>query len=397
MSKRANNEGSVFKRADGKWIAQITNNGKRPLRVRESQEEAIEALKELHKLKDSGVQISNIPTFSAFVDKWYEAQSMRVAINTQTIYEYVIRTFLKPYLGKKKINQITRDNIQDMYRDIQKVQGKSANLCRKIHQVLTNCMKLADSDDLIKGNPCRNVIVPTASKLREVIALEKHEYTSILNLARKRAADFYPIIYIALETAMRRGELCGLQWKHINFNTPAINVQRQVIAHQGQLKEAKLKTKNSFREIILSAQAVSFLRHLREQQEADAKYYGYTCNEQSSVFRYRKNGNTLKPDYLSNRFKLLCAQLPENEKTHNTRLASIHTTRHTHATMLLRLGIQPKVVQERLGHSTIAITMDTYSHLLPSIQAEAMLKFTLDYQVTDSKQAIQTATPNLVR
>ena len=65
--------------------------------------------------------------------------------------------------------------------------------------------------------------------------------------------------------------------------------------------------------------------------------------------------------------------------------------------MLLRLGIQPKVVQERLGHSTIAITMDTYSHLLPSIQAEAMLKFTLDYQVTDSKQAIQTATPNLVR
>tara|TARA_B110001454_G_C12402900_1_gene301717 strand:+ start:70 stop:459 length:390 start_codon:yes stop_codon:yes gene_type:complete len=105
-----------------------------------------------------------------------------------------------------------------------------------------------------------------------------------------------------------------------------------------------------------------------------------SCHSSGYVFRKETTGKPHKPDYLTNKYKNLLKGIPEGEQTENLMKSSFHTTRHTHATELFGVGIQPKIIQERLGHSSIAVTMNIYSHLMPNMQQSAMMRFKLDYE-----------------
>jgi integrase len=170
-------------------------------------------------------------------------------------------------------------------------------------------------------------------------------------LDRARSNSLFALFASALATGMRRGELLGLQWQDVDLDRGVIRVQRQLVEIGGHMELGDVKTSAGRRRIDLPAETTTILRELK-------------AGANSSFVFADKCGKPLIGARVSRRFKdaIRSAGVPE---------ISFHEMRHTHATLLLIAGISPKVVQERLGHSNVSITLQTYSHVLPSLQADA--------------------------
>jgi integrase len=172
------------------------------------------------------------------------------------------------------------------------------------------------------------------------------------------------IYHLAVLTGMRRSELLGLQWKDIDMEHAALRVQRtlQRMNRKG-LVVSQPKTQKSRRAIALDTSAMDLIREIRTGQLEMRLAAGPVWNDQDFVFT-QAEGKPLHPDKVSNEFRQIVATagLPH---------LTLHGLRHAHATLMLSAGVNPKIVSERLGHSNISITLDTYSHLLPGMQEAA--------------------------
>jgi integrase len=168
---------------------------------------------------------------------------------------------------------------------------------------------------------------------------------------------------LAATTGMRRGEVAALRWKDIDFDEARLRVEQSVSAVDGVLVFNPPKTKKGIRTVALDTGTVAVMRTHRVAQAERRLAFGSSWVDTGRVFT-REDGTLLHPDVLSNRFDARVATLDLPRIT-------IHGLRHTWATLALEKGIHPKIVSERLGHSTIAITLDTYSRVLPKMDAEA--------------------------
>ena len=387
---RGKKEGSVyFDKIKNRWIARISYDGRRPYRIAKTQQEALEKLKALNAEADQNLPIDRYPLFRDYIMDWLEAKEISgVSINTYVSYEYLIRRYLIPQFGRYHLDELTPQRITRTYSRLVK-SGISRNICSSMHKPMSASLKIAVANGVLMRNPCEFATVPKHREYKEMVILEEDEYTNMLNYAKEHKPEFYPVLYIALQTGMRRSELCGLQWRDINFEESEINVVRQVDDRRGKFIYTDLKTERSAREIALTPEAILFLRNIKEQQKYDAVYFGYDFSERSPVFRKQTTGSPIKPHYLTILVRTICNKLPEHQQTFNIKHATFHCTRHTHASMLLRMGVLPKVVQERLGHTSIAITMDIYSHLMPNMQKDAIVRFTLNYDAFDGEPVPQ--------
>jgi len=168
---------------------------------------------------------------------------------------------------------------------------------------------------------------------------------------------------LAVTTGMRRGELLGLKWKDIDFNRSALSVRRSLVSVEYELAFSTPKTEKSRRVIALDTTTLGALAKHRRSQAAEKLAFGPGYDNSDLVF-CQENGEPFHPDRLTKVFRATVQQteLP---------VIRLHDLRHTHATLALQAGIHPKVVSERLGHSTVAMTLDTYSHTVPSMQSDA--------------------------
>lgn len=323
---------------------------------------------------------SSRETFESYSKLWLEKQ--KLANSTLMGYEKIVRVHLVPRIGKLKLTQIVPSTISKLYRDLEKngnrgrlTSGKplSANSVNKIHIVLGSILKSAVDDGLLRINHARNnpkaIEAPTARSIRmekkELRTWAASQMVAFLEWNRDiEQDDFYPLWLLYFMSGMRRGEGVALQWDDINFETGTISIRR---ASDSGLRKATKPTKTyRDRPVLMDPETMSVLKAHRAQR---AKLGIQFVRSDAFVFG-NLDGSVRNPGDVGERWSktLAKARQVQPQLTHLT----IKGMRHTHATQLLEAGVSGKVVQERLGHSNIATTMDIYSHVTQTLQLAAV-------------------------
>ncbi|MFJ8452761.1 site-specific integrase [Bacillus paramycoides] len=359
-------KGSV--RKDGNnWLFEVTIKvdpitGKRTRKKKRGFKTKREAEKTLAILlndlaNETYVEPSNT-TFEEYLSDWFQTKRKQIGIQTAKGYESYMRYHIVPSLGKYPLSKLTTIIIQKFINSLIDKELSYATI-KKIYNILNNSIQKAVNLELIPKNVVTNVELPHATR-NEMKVWNIEEVKAFLKVSMD--SRYYIAFHLAVTTGMRQGELLGLRWKDVDLERGTVHI-KQTLSHDGKEFLTGAKTTSSIRSITLLSDTVTALKKheaiiMREKLKAGTDYVDHdliicTCR-----------GTVLSPRNLLRTFKGLIqkANLP------NIRF---HDLRHTHATSLLLEGINPKVVAERLGHSKVSVTLDTYSHVLPNMQKEA--------------------------
>lgn len=305
-----------------------------------------------------------------YLHRWLNetiAPSRRAGTTEQ--YGRIIK-HIEAHIGSVRLDHLTPLDVQALLNSLE-AEGKSVHLRGLVYVVLKGALKQAVKWDLVPRNVADSVTRPRAPR-PTMLALTPEQADRFLEVAEK--SDLYALYLLALMTGMRRGELLGLQWQDLDFEGCALTVRRIVTVVRNRITEGEPKTKASRRRIDLPA---STLAALREHQR---RLFARGLRASPWVFP-NAAGRPIEPHNFGARsFRPLLDAVQRTLDEEAVRTGGdrecfprirFHDLRHTAATLMLLRGVPPKVVQERLGHASIAMTMDTYSHVLPSMQRAA--------------------------
>ncbi len=352
----------MCRRADGRWVATLCLGRDEAGRYRRravyaaTQREAIDKLNRLRADDLNGALVAPDRTRVAeYLEGWLE-DSVRpsTARSTYRCYRGFVRNHIAPVVGGVPLQRLTPQHVQSLYAEMER--GGASPACRvAAHVVLRRALSQAVRFGLIGRNPCDAVTRPRA-KRKEVSYLDAAQVRALLETARGDRLEALAVLAVA--TGLRQGELLGLQWHDVDLAAGTLAVRRQLLGHNdGSFELGELKTPKSRRLVELPAVAVAALAAHRGRLATPPL-------PADLVFTDTRGGPLRRSNLLRRWFVPLLARagLPR---------VRFHDLRHTHATLLLTQGVNPKVVQERLGHSQISMTLDTYSHVVPSLQRDA--------------------------
>ncbi len=343
-----------------KWIALQNCSGKR---------DAIKARNKLTTEMGAGsyVEPSKL-TLSEFFDRWLKHIKPNVSPRTHERYEQIATKNLAPLLGAKVLSKLQPIDISEAYgkalengrRDGNG--GLSPRTINHMHRILFSALAQAERWKLINRNPAALLEKRDRPKIEKkpVTTIDAPTTATVFDAARERRL-FIPLVLATL-CGLRRGEITALRWKSIDLD----NGQLAVIASTEQLDDSKIKPRDKeaksgkARTIALPSLAVEELRRWRLTQAEELLRLGIRADDSRHVVT-KADGEPVQPRSLTH---VMSAFLKEWG-------VALHKMRHSHASHMLAANVHPKIVQERLGHSSIAITMDIYSHLMPNMQGEA--------------------------
>lgn len=360
-------EGSVFYREDrNQWVAQIRlENGKKKQFYFEKEKDAQRGLRHaLFELEQGTLATGPQQTLKTYLEQWFEqVHKLQVRESTYKMNKVLLETHIIPALGHVKVKSLTAQRVQALYAAKQD-EELSAGYIRIMHALLHKALENAVRWRLISINVCDDVTPPRVGK-RDVHPLSIEQIRSLLITAKGHALETF--LTVAITTGMRHGELVGLRWQDINFEEGSLFVHRTVQYTRNRFQESEPKTPQSRRRILLSPFVLVKLHEHRAAQEQHRIKAGSMWRNRGLVF-CNKEGEFLYPGPLMKQFHALLARagLPPMH---------IHDLRHSAATVLLSKGVNPKQVQELLGHSQINMTIGKYGHVLPSMQKEIADKF----------------------
>ncbi len=367
MAKRANGEGSIYRRPDGTWSAQLSHRdaaGKllRPTVYGKTQTEVRRKLAGLEQRLETGAPVRDSTiTLAAWLADWtataLPASSRKQA--TVDLYSTVTRRHLVPTLGRRPLHLLRPSDIEALVL-AKRRDGLSASTVRTIYTVLRAALDTAVRDGLLRDNPAAKVRRPIAQR-KEAAHLNAEEASRLLDAVRgDRLEAFFRLL---LATGLRRGEALALHWSDVDMDEHVLRVRWTLSRTSRGLELGEPKTSKSRRIVPLPRSTVATLQAHRERQDLERRAAGEAWLEQDLVFT-TEIGTPLEPRNVLRRFEQIVreAGLPR---------VSLHTLRHTAASLLLAAGTHTKVVQEHLGHSSYAITADIYSHVTPAQQREA--------------------------
>jgi integrase len=367
MSRRA---GQIIKRGEGRYLVRIflgrDGAGKRQYfnkTIRGTKKDAEKYLTKALRRLDLGEDIEPPATlFSDFLNDWLTG-SVRPRIRERSFktYKYLVDHYIAPALAKKRIVSITAEDIQALYADLRE-RKLSSRTQVFIHVLLTNAFRQAMRWDLLRVNPMTKVDAPRLER-KEMSALTAAQARSLLDAVRD---DRYAaILSLAFATGARPGEYLGLKWSDVNWKAGMLTIQRSLVWRgRDDWYLTPTKTKKSNRTLPLKAEMMKLLARHRKRQQEERLRAGADWQNHDFVFT-RPTGLPIHHNTLRQVFKaaLRRAGLPQTIR--------LYDARHSAATLMLAGGFNPKVVSERLGHSSIAVTLDTYTHILPGMQEEA--------------------------
>jgi integrase len=361
--------GNIKRKRDGVFLVSIflgrDANGKRRYvakqikgTIKEAQKYLTAALRD----KDQGIFVEPTSlTVNEYLNKWLDvAARPRVSRRTADGYAGLLERYIRGPLGQSRLDKLQPLDIQKVYGEMQ-VRGLSARVVRHTHSALHNALKQACKWGLIARNPSDLVELPKVLH-KERRVLSPDEAVNFLE-----SADVMPhglIFEFALLTGMRPEEYLALQWSDVDMTTSATQIKRALVRHKKSWSFEEPKTARSRRTVVLPTPLLSKLAAHKRMQSAARLKLGVAWHAHDLVF-CSEEGTPLSIPNLTYRY---FRPILEKAKLPRIRLYDL---RHTCATLLLMAEENPKVVSERLGHSTIVLTLDTYSHVLPTMQQQA--------------------------
>jgi integrase len=361
--RRSRGEGSIFQRKDGLWSGQITlPNGKRKCKYGKTQKEVKDWLLEQRESVAGGVYTESPDiTLGDFLDRYInEIARNNCKPHTVIVYEALVRLHVKPALGRVKLSALRPDQIQHLYNQMYE-QGLARRTVHHTHAIVHKALEYALKWGLVPRNVASAVEVATP-KRRVPTVWTKEQMLQFLEAVKDQR--YYALFLLACTTGLRKGELFALTWNAVDFDGRCIQVRQaaQYVTGKGMVVSDP-KTDRARRKVAVPQFAMQALHDHRLRQEALAQATGDRWVKSDFVFT-SNNGTLINDRNFHEEWKRLIrlAKVPD---------IRFHDLRHTHSTLLLLSGIHPKVVQERLGHASIAITLDVYSHVLPEMGQQA--------------------------
>jgi integrase len=363
--RRGHGEGSIYQRKDGRWVASLSIDGhKRKDLYGKTRKEVQEKLKIALREQQQGTLITTPQqTVEQFLTQWLESHRLAVRIRTYERYEQFVRLHLIPSLGHIKLDKLTVQHVKNLYVTLEKKQLSTTTL-NTLHNMLHKALVDAVKWGLLMRNVCDAITAPKRER-HEIKPLTMEQAKQLLSAAKGQTLE--ALWVLALTTGMRRGEILALKWQDINFDQAMVQVRRIFTRAPGRtFIEADPKTEKSKRSIMLTSIALDALKVHRRSQLETRLQAGSAWKDSDLIF-CTSLGTPLHPNWVLAQFKKLLTRtgLPDMR---------FHDLRHSIATLLLSMGIHPKVVQELLGHNRIQETVDTYSQVLPTIHKEAVKK-----------------------
>ena len=366
--ERGNGTGTVYPRKNkqGKIIgyrgSYFAPDGKRRYVSAKQKGDAERALRQAMTDTDRGLVFdAGTLTVEEYLNRWL-TDSVQDTVRATTFerYEQITRKHIIPEIGRMKLKALTPAHVRGLYRK-RLEDGLSPRTVQYVHITLHKALKQAVRDGLIPRNATEAVRPPQVRK-EEIRPLSPEQAKVLFEAAR---GDRLEALYVlAVTTGLRQGELLGLKWDDVDLEAGTLQVRRTLTTAKGGPVLSAPKTKGSRRTVKLSQTALQALRSHLERQLGEIDRAGDLWRENGLIFA-SEVGEPLDRHYTTkHRFKPLLkrAGLPE---------IRFHDLRHTCATLLLSKNVNPKIVSEMLGHATIAITLDTYSHVLPTMQESA--------------------------
>ncbi|CAM4161792.1 tyrosine-type recombinase/integrase [Deinococcus marmoris] len=384
--KRSNGEGSIFKIADGSWRASITvrvdglGRAKRKTVRGDTQKEVKEKLRVLLRLRDeNALSDPSRMTVSEFLDTWVRDTAADLKPSTRHRRDNLIRLYVAPHLGSKHLQKLTPLDIQQWQTHLLNTPRHVGSQKREPDAppppnlspatvsgavtLLGTALRHALHLGLIYRNPAeavKRVKIPT----REFTVWEPSEVQGLIEAVLGHR--LYGLVYLALTTGLRRGELCGLRWSDIVRGV--IHVQQSCVLVGNIATMTTPKTKASRRRVPLSPDTLEALRLHRDRQARERDAAGEDWRDHGLVFP-TSLGTVYHPrNLLRDWYALL--------ETHSVRRIRLHDIRHTYASLAIYQGLDPKVLADRLGHSRASISLDIYGHVFEEQRDRAALSLT---------------------
>jgi integrase len=350
---------SAGKDATGKYKYQWTT-------VKGTKKEAEKRLGEiLHQLDTGTFMKPGKTTVADFLGKWLTDYA-KPSLSPRGLERYggIIRQHLIPAFGNMPLTQLKSEHLHKHYT-AKLNDGLSARTVRYHHAVIHKALQTALKWGLVNRNVADGVDLPPIRRT-QMQTWDDDEITRFLETAKE--SPYYALFYTALFTGMRRSELLGLAWQDVDFLYCQVSVTRSL--HQlkdGSYVFTQPKSIKSRRTIALSPSAILLLKEHKEKQELERITLGKPLAHDDLVFSTLE-GKPLRPNTITRAWVTFAARA-------GVKVIRLHDARHTHASIMLKQGVHPKIVQERLGHSSIEMTLDIYSHVMPGLQEAAAKRF----------------------
>ena len=365
--------GNIRQRSSGSWTLQVylgrdPATGKKRYQsetVKGKKRDAYRRLTELIHEIDAGTYVRPTrETIAEFLPRWLQEHAIIKDLRPRTIERYTadIHRHIVPELGYLRLSSLQPQHVQT-FITVLKGKGLSPTTVLQYHSLLSQAINAAVRMGILARNPCHLVELPRRPKETQMTVLDSAQIKDFLEKAHD--SRLYPVILIAVLTGMRRGELLALRWSDVDFNTRTIRINRALTQTKagplifGPTKSGRTRT------VAMPDEAVGMLRQIREQWDARLDEWAVPFSVNETLVFHRYDGTPFSPEPFSQAFR----RLRDRIGYHGLRF---HDLRHTNATLSLEAGIPMKVISERLGHTTLRLTSDLYTHVTPGIQEDAM-------------------------
>ena len=368
--RRANGEGNIRKRKDGRWEGRYTvghdpETGKAIIKnvLGKTQAEVKEKLKKAIE-ENVGIDYGKAKTYTvgSWLEVWMENYAkVKLRPSTFKTSQGFLKNHIKPQIGSVPLADLTSLDLQRFYKHLldggrvdrieakKKPKGLAPKTVRNIHQMIGSAYNLAMEQKLVSKNPTQGCALPKVEH-KEMKTLTADQLGAFFQEARD--SGVYELYYLDLVTGLRRGELLGLKWTDVDLDRGVLKIQRAISRQNGKVVEAPLKTKNAYRTLPLSADAISVLKMQK-------------CKVGNSEWVFPSpTGGPMSPDSVLHMLQrvLKRAGLPR---------IRFHDLRHTFATLALENGMDVKTLSAMLGHVSAVTTLDIYTHITGDMQRAA--------------------------
>ena len=366
MSKRGQNEGSIYKRPDGRWTS-VINLGyqggklKRQYFYGKTREEVAGKLTEALQKHRQGLPVAfEKQNLGQFLERWLE-DSVKPSVrpNTYSSYEQNVRLYLKPHLGSIQLSRLTPQHIQS-FMNAQLKEGRSSRLINYQRTVLRCALNEAVKWNLVARNAAA-LVDPQRYIKGEIVPLNAEDANKFLEAIKGDPLE--TVFHVALSLGLREGEILGLRWQDVDLDKRIVHVRCSLQRIDKKLRLVEPKTEKSKRTLPIPDSLLSSLRAHRTKQLEDKLAAGAEWQENGLAFTTSRGTPLSARNVIRSYHRLLAKGKLKRRR--------FHDLRHSCATFLLAKNIPARTVMDILGHSNISLTMNTYSHVMPEMLRDA--------------------------